>query len=121
MPGRNPDKSLKSFPSCYSQSPLQLCLEISISSNSTHAPLMISSVQLLYTVKEKGGKPDRKPYLLSQGLRNPYRKPSSPETSTKLCVHEFGFRLISVTLPREQSNSNIQWVPLCSMQLVAYR
>ncbi len=31
--GRNPDKSLKSFPSCCSQSPLQLCLEISISSN----------------------------------------------------------------------------------------
>jgi hypothetical protein len=27
-------------------------------------PLMISIVQLLYTVKEKGGKPDRKPYPL---------------------------------------------------------
>ncbi len=32
--GRNPDKSLKSFPPYYSKSPLQLCLEISISSNS---------------------------------------------------------------------------------------
>ncbi len=32
--GRNPDKSLKSFPPCYSQSSLQLCLEIYISSNS---------------------------------------------------------------------------------------
>jgi hypothetical protein len=36
--GHNPDKSLKGFPPCYSQSPLhstvQLCLEISISSNS---------------------------------------------------------------------------------------
>jgi hypothetical protein len=32
--GRNPDKSVKSFSPCYSQSPLQLCLEISISSNS---------------------------------------------------------------------------------------
>ncbi len=31
--GRNPDNCLKSFPSCYSQSPLQLCLEIFISSN----------------------------------------------------------------------------------------
>ncbi len=31
--GRNPDKSLKNFPPCYSQSPLQLCLEIFISSN----------------------------------------------------------------------------------------
>ncbi len=28
--GQNPDKSLKSFPPCYSQSPLQLCLDISI-------------------------------------------------------------------------------------------
>jgi hypothetical protein len=27
----------------------------------------------LYTVKEKGGKPDRKPYPLPFGLRNPYR------------------------------------------------
>jgi hypothetical protein len=27
----------------------------------------------VYTVKEKGGKPDRKPYPLPYGLRNPYR------------------------------------------------
>ncbi len=27
---------------------------------------------LLYTVQEKGGKPDRKPYPLPYGLRNPY-------------------------------------------------
>jgi hypothetical protein len=53
---------------------------------------------LLYTVKEKGGKPDRKPYPLPYGLRNPYRnlKPEKisrlgPETSMKLHVHEFGF------------------------------
>jgi hypothetical protein len=26
-----------------------------------------------YTVKEKGGKPDRKPHPLPYGLRNPYR------------------------------------------------
>jgi hypothetical protein len=32
--GRNPDKSLKSFPPCYSQTPQHPCLEISISSNS---------------------------------------------------------------------------------------
>ncbi len=31
------------------------------------------TVQLLYTVKEKGGKPDRKPYPLPYGLKNPYR------------------------------------------------
>jgi hypothetical protein len=29
--GQNSDKRLKSFPPCYSQSPLQLCLEISVS------------------------------------------------------------------------------------------
>ncbi len=60
-------KSLKRFPPCYSQSPLQLCLEISISSNSRNLLsissnsrnlLLISKVQLLYTVKEKGGRPD---------------------------------------------------------------
>jgi hypothetical protein len=39
-------------------------------------PLTVSTVQLLYTVKEKGGKPDIKPYPLSYGLRNPYRDPS---------------------------------------------
>jgi hypothetical protein len=30
-------------------------------------------LQFSYTVKEKGGKTDRKPYPLSYGLRNPYR------------------------------------------------
>ncbi len=54
------------------QSHLQLCLEISISSNSRNL-LCISTVKLLYTVKEKGGKPDRKPYPLPFVLRNPYR------------------------------------------------
>jgi hypothetical protein len=36
-------------------------------------PLTVSTVQLLYTVKEKGGKPDRKPYPIPYGLCNPYR------------------------------------------------
>jgi hypothetical protein len=65
--GRNPDKSHKSFRPCYSQSPPQLCLEISISSNSRNL-FTISTVQLLYTVKEKVGKPDRKPNSLPYGL-----------------------------------------------------
>ena len=30
----------------------------------THATSTVSSIQLVYTVKEKGGKPDRKPNLL---------------------------------------------------------
>ncbi len=34
-------------------------------------PLTVSTVQLLYTVKEKGGKPDRKLYPLPYGLCNP--------------------------------------------------
>jgi hypothetical protein len=49
-------------------------------------------------VKEKGGKPDGKPYPLPNGLRNLYRNLKSgnslrlcPETSTILNVHEFGF------------------------------
>jgi hypothetical protein len=53
---------------------------------------------LLYTVKEKGGKPDRKPHSLLYSLRNPYRNLKSeelsrlcPEASKKLYVHEFGF------------------------------
>jgi hypothetical protein len=36
-------------------------------------PLTVPTVHLLYTVKEKEGKPDRKPYPLPYGLRNPYR------------------------------------------------
>jgi hypothetical protein len=32
-----------------------------------------SSVTVLYTIKEKGGNSDRKPYPLTYGLRNPYR------------------------------------------------
>jgi hypothetical protein len=60
---------------------LQLCLEFSISSNSLNLlnissdfkPLRISTVHLLYTVKEKVGKPDRKSCHLPYGLRNPYR------------------------------------------------
>ncbi len=35
------------------------------------------SVTVLYTVKEKGGKPDRKPNSLAFGLRNPHRNPKS--------------------------------------------
>jgi hypothetical protein len=75
---------------CYSQSPLPLCLEISISSNS-------GNLLQLYTVKKKGGKPDRKPHLLPYGLRNPSKTSSlrtfknTPRTLKKLYVHEFGF------------------------------
>ncbi len=88
--GWKPDKSLKSFPPCYSQSPPQLCLEISISSNSRNL------------LPEKKGKPDRKPYPPPlYGLRNPYRNLKSEnsqdysqkEIFMKFHVHEFGFCL----------------------------
>ncbi len=36
-------------------------------------PLTLSIGEVLYTVKEKGGKPDRKPHPLPYGLRNLYR------------------------------------------------
>ncbi len=91
--GWNPDKNLNSFPPCYSQSYLQLGLEISISSNSCSL-LRISTIKLLYTGKEKGGKPDRKPYPFPYVLRNLQfweLLRLCPETSTKLYVHEFGF------------------------------
>jgi hypothetical protein len=52
----------------YSQTHLQLCLEISILSNSCNLLQF-----LLYTVKEKEGKPKKRPNPLPYGLRNPYR------------------------------------------------
>ncbi len=50
-------KSLKSFPSSYSQSPLQLRFEISTFYILTK-PLTVSTVQLLYAVNEKRGNPE---------------------------------------------------------------
>ncbi len=55
--GRKHDKSPKSFPPCYSKSPLQLCLGIYISANSRNLLQFLQCV----SVKEKGRKPDRKP------------------------------------------------------------
>ncbi len=61
-------KSQKSFPPCYSQSPLQLCLEISIFSNSHN---LLQFLEFSYcTLNRRQG---RKPYPLPYGLRNPYR------------------------------------------------
>jgi hypothetical protein len=48
----NPDKSLKSFPPCYSQSPLKVCLEISISFKLTQ-PLCAADFSLLNLPKGK--------------------------------------------------------------------
>jgi hypothetical protein len=49
-------------------------------------------------VKEKGGKPERKPYPLPYGFRNPYRNRSlrilkmMSRNLMTLYVHEYGFR-----------------------------
>jgi hypothetical protein len=45
--------------------------------------LTVSKVQILCTVKEKGEKPDRKPYNLHYGLRNPYRNLKSENYAQK--------------------------------------
>jgi hypothetical protein len=68
---RNPDKSLKRFLPCYSQSPLQLCLEISSSSNSRNLLQFLQCV----TVNFKGErrKTWQKTTPLPYGLRNPDR------------------------------------------------
>ncbi len=66
----NPDKGFKSFPPCYSQSSLYCFLFPQI-----HATSFSFTVQLLYTVKQKGGKkPDREQYPLPYGFRNPNLK-----------------------------------------------
>ncbi len=68
--GWSPDKKLKSFRPCYSQSPLQLCLRFLFLQ--THA----TSYSFLM---EKGGNPERKTIPLSYGL-NPIRETSSLRT-----------------------------------------
>ncbi len=75
-----------------------LCLQTNATSSvfqKSHNLLCISTVQLLYTVKEEGGKADRKPYPLPYGLRNPYRTLKIMPRNLnemKSYVHEFGFR-----------------------------
>jgi hypothetical protein len=60
----------------------------------------MSTEKFMYTVKEKAGKPDRKPHPLTYGLRNQYRilktensQDYAQKLQTKLHAHEFGFRL----------------------------
>ncbi len=67
----------------------------------THVTSYSFCSALLYTVKEKGGKPDRKPHPLP---RNPYRNLKSENSQDyaqknpkKLYVHEFGFFIVYTT------------------------
>ncbi len=61
--GRNPDNSLKSFPPCYSKSSHSFSLRLLFLK--THATSCSFFSALLYTVKEKGRKPDSKAHPLS--------------------------------------------------------
>ncbi len=83
-------KVLRVFPPSFSQSPLQLCHEIFVYFFKLTLPFTVTTVQLLYTVKEKGGNPDRKPYPLSLWFKKSIQKPKVwelsrlwPETSMK--------------------------------------
>jgi hypothetical protein len=49
----------------------------------THATSYSFLSELLDTVKEKGGKPDRRPHPLPYGFKNPYRNLKCGETSKK--------------------------------------
>jgi hypothetical protein len=82
----NSDKSLKSFLPCYSQSPLLYSVAYFFKHTQ---PLTVSAAQLLYPVKEKGIKPDRKPYPLPYGLGNPYRNLKSETSASELVLHSF--------------------------------
>ncbi len=73
--GRNPDKSLQK-----SEEFSSLLFTVTATALpwdfyffKLTQPLTVSSVHLLYTVKEKGGNHNRKPYPLPCGLRNIYR------------------------------------------------
>ncbi len=84
--GRNPDKILKSFPPCYSQSPLYSFV-LRFLFLQTHA----TSYNFYSSVMRKS---QWKPYPLPYGLRNPYRtRKIMPGNLTKLYVHDFGFWL----------------------------
>jgi len=78
--GRNLDldKSLKSF--LYSFALRFLFLQ-------THATSYRFNSSVTYTVKEKGGKPDRKPYPLPYCLRNPYRNLKSENSQDHAQKH----------------------------------
>jgi hypothetical protein len=50
-------------------------------------PLTVSTVQLLYTIKEKGGKPDRKPYPIPYGFSEIHTETSGPRTLKIMARH----------------------------------
>jgi hypothetical protein len=89
--GRKTDKSLKSFPPCYSQSPLQLCLRFIFLQTHETSYSFYSSFTL-HCIGKK-----RKPYPLTYGLRNPYRNSS--------------LRALKI-MPRKLNEIVYSWIPL---------
>jgi hypothetical protein len=96
--GRNTEKSLKSFPVCYSQSPLQLCLEISSSSNSHNLLQFLHfSYCTLKRRKEQNLIENHTPFpMFKKSIQKPQVWKLSRlclETPSKLhsYIHEFGF------------------------------
>ncbi len=88
----NPDNSLSS-PPCYSQS--------SHNSFSLGFYFVKLTQPLTVSLNDKGGKPDRKPYLLPYGFKKSIQKPQvwelsrlCSETQRTLYVHEFGFTIV---------------------------
>jgi hypothetical protein len=59
---------------------------------------------LIYIVKEKGGKPDRKPNPLSYGLRNPYRNLKSENSQDYALKPQTNCTLMNSASVREQRN-----------------
>jgi hypothetical protein len=67
-------RNLRSFPPCFSQvTSTSTALPWDFYVFKLTQPLTVSTVRLVNTLMEKGGKPDRKPIPLPNGLRNPYR------------------------------------------------
>ena len=95
-----------SYTPCYSQASQQLCLEISFSSNSRNL------LQFLQCVKEKGGKPDRKPYPLPYGLRNPYRNLKSENSQDYVEKPQRNLTFMNLA-----SGRYVYRVPLCTVIL----
>jgi hypothetical protein len=67
---------------------------------------------LLYSGKEKGGKPDRKPHPLPYGLRNPYRNLKSENSQ------DYAQKLQkNWTFMNSASGRYVYRVPLCTVIL----
>ncbi len=100
-------QKLQSFPSCFSKSPLQLCLEISISSNSRNLLQFLQFVT--YTVKEKGGKPDRKTQPLPRNTYRNLKSDSSQDCAQKPQLYVLYDMISLQTSQARRAASRLNW------------